>query len=93
MQDVVSAKMIFNPMQQPFRLLYLNDIQRFSAFFMSRTWQVIKGFDSFHFREVFSIYRKSTLNGDEARGSSLSAQDGLFPLFQDNTSVGGEFSI
>jgi hypothetical protein len=30
-QDVVPAKMILNPMQQPIRILYLNDIQRFRA--------------------------------------------------------------
>ena len=45
------------------------------------SWQVIKGFDKSDFREVLSIYRKSTLNRGEARGLSLSAQDGPFPLF------------
>jgi hypothetical protein len=29
---------------------------------------------------IFSIYRKSTLNRDEVRGSSLSAQDGSLLL-------------
>jgi len=45
------------------------------------SWQEIKGFDKSDFREVVSIYRKSTLDRDEAGGLGLSAQDGLFPFF------------